>query len=211
MRVSEIFYSLQGEAQAAGLPCCFVRLAGCPFRCTYCDTAYAREEAAEEATVESILERLRVHSCRLVEVTGGEPLAQAETPALLQALSEAGWSVMLETSGHLPLDRIPPSTAIVMDIKTPGSGHPGFHAPNLARLTPRDAVKFVLCDRNDFDWACARVRELDLAARVPIFLSPAWGVLQAAELADWILDEALPGVRLQLPLHKVLWGNGPGR
>lgn len=210
MRVSEIFYSIQGEAQAAGLPCSFVRLSGCPFACAYCDTSYAREEAGEDLSIEEILRRLASFPCDLVEVTGGEPLAQEQTPALLRALEGTGRRVMLETSGHLALDSVPPSTAVVMDIKTPGSGHPGFHPGNLERLGVRDAVKFVICDRSDFDWAARRVSEHRLAARTAVYFSPAWALLDPPVLADWILGSGL-GVRLQLPLHKLLWPGQRGR
>lgn len=192
-----------------GLPCCFVRLSGCPFRCTYCDTAYAADSGGESLSIPDILGRLAVFPCRLAEVTGGEPLAQPETPELLGALLDAGFSTLLETSGHLPLDCVPAATRIVMDIKTPGSGRPGFHPGTLDRLGPGDSIKFVICGRRDHDWAVARVRELDLAGRVPVYFSPAWGRVRPEDLARWILESGLP-VRLHLPLHKIVWGDQRG-
>jgi len=192
-----------------GLPCCFIRLSGCPFHCSYCDTEFAREEKGEDISIPAVLARLNDYSCRLVEVTGGEPLAQKDTPELLRALEASGRSVLLETSGHLPLDEVPASTAIVMDIKTPGSGRAGFHPGNLARLGPRDAVKFVICGREDFEWAMRTAAEHDLASRMTVFFSPAWGLVAPRDLAEWILDSGL-AVRLQIPLHKLLWGDQRG-
>ena len=193
-----------------GLPCCFIRLAGCPFRCIYCDTTYAREDSGEEISPKDILDRLGRFPSRLVEVTGGEPLAQSETPQLLKLLLEAGYSVLLETSGHLPIEAVPCGIMIVMDIKTPGSGLAGWHPSNLGRLGVSDAVKFVICGRDDYEWAIRKVVELDLTSKVPVYFSPAWGMIDAKALAQWIMECGLP-IRLQLPLHKILWHDQKGR
>ena len=188
-----------------GLPCCFIRLAGCPYRCVYCDTAYAYDEPGEEIPIAAILDRLKPYPCRLVEITGGEPLAQRETPELARALQEAGYSVLVETSGRLPINALPEGVGIIMDIKTPGSGCSGFHPQNLARLRGDDSVKFVICGREDFEWAVRQVRDLALVGMVEIYFSPAWERVAPSDLAGWILEAGL-AVRLQIPLHKRVWG-----
>jgi 7-carboxy-7-deazaguanine synthase len=211
LRVAEIFSSLQGETQYAGLPCAFVRLAGCPHACLYCDTPRARSGGAL-LSAEEILQRLRdLGDFHLVEVTGGEPLHQQETPLLLERLLEQGYDVLLETSGHESLAAVPPAVAVLMDIKTPGSGAMGFHEGNLDCLKTGDALKFVVCGPEDFTWAAAFVRGRRLLDRgFPVFFIPAHGRLAPAELAGWILRERLP-VRLGLQLHKLLWGTDTGR
>lgn len=203
--VSEIFYSLQGETQYAGRPCVFVRLSGCPHRCAYCDTAYAWT-GGEEMSVEAVAAHVKSLNVRMVEVTGGEPLHQSETPLLLRRLSEDGHEVLLETSGHESLRRVPSGVHIVMDIKTPGSGAQGFHAANLARLGFGDALKIILCSREDFDWAAGLVRRRRLLCRpFPVYFCPAQGFLEASDLAEWILEARL-AVHLGIQLHKLLWG-----
>jgi len=206
LRVAEIFRSLQGESQYAGLPCAFVRLAGCTHACVYCDTPRARSGGVL-LSEEEIIERVRsLGEIRLVEVTGGEPLHQEDTPLLLQRLCGEGFSVLLETSGHEPLVRVPSSVSVLMDVKTPDSGAEGLCAENLQRLKAGDALKFVLCGTADFQWATAFVRNHKLIDReFPVFFIPAHGRVDPADLADWILRARLP-VHLGLQLHKLLWG-----
>ena len=208
LKVTEIFFSIQGEAAFSGWPTVFVRLTGCPLRCQYCDTAYAFTGGKWRSFAEIEAEVCR-YGTRFVCVTGGEPLAQPRCGALLAALCDAGFDVSLETSGALDISSVDTRVARVVDIKTPGSRE--WHRnrwENLALLTPRDAVKLVICDRADYEWARAVVRER--AWPCPVFFSPSHDELAAAQLADWILEDRLP-VRLQVQLHKVLWGNVPGR
>jgi 7-carboxy-7-deazaguanine synthase len=210
VRVTEVFLSLQGEARAAGLPTVFVRLTGCPLRCHYCDTAYAFH-GGERQSVDSLLQRIRDHGVADVCVTGGEPLAQPGASLLIRSLCDAGFSVAVETSGVLNIDRADRRASRIMDLKTPASGELKRNDyGNIERLTGHDQVKFVVCDRADFDWACMQIREHGLTDRCPVWLSPSHGQLEAAQLAEWLIDSRLP-VRLQLQLHKQLWGNEPGR
>lgn len=210
LRVTEIFFSLQGEASRVGLPTVFVRLTGCPLRCGYCDTEYAFQGGAW-MSLDDILGRVRAHPTRHVTVTGGEPLAQRDCLTLLTDLCDAGLDVSLETSGALDITGVDRRVARIVDIKTPGSGEVERNLwANLADLTPRDEVKFVLCDAADYDWACQVLREYRLSERAAILFSPVHGRLEPAVLADWILRDGLP-VRLQVQLHKLLWGEGPGR
>ena len=205
LRVAEIFYSLQGETQYAGRPCVFVRLSGCPHRCTYCDTVRALT-GGEEMSIGDVVARVNAQNVRLVEVTGGEPLHQSATPLLLQRLLEEGHEVLLETSGHEALSRVPSGAHIVMDIKTPGSGAEGFRAANLKRLGSGDALKIVICSREDFEWAADLVRRRLLLSRsFPVYFCPAQGFLEVGILAEWILEARLP-VHLGIQLHKLLWG-----
>ena len=206
MRVTEIFHSLQGESTRAGLPCTFVRLTGCPMRCVWCDTAYAFE-GGEERTVEEILEDVRSRGIPLVEVTGGEPLAQKETPRLLERLADEGYRVLLETGGGLPIAGLDPRVILIYDVKCPDSGERERNRwENLAHLKPGiDEVKFVLASRRDYLWARDLLAERGLAAGHAILFSPVHGMLDPALLAGWILADRLP-VRLQLQLHKLLWG-----
>lgn len=210
LRITEIFYSLQGEARTVGYPTVFVRLTGCPLRCGYCDTDYAFY-GGQWMPMEEILERVRTHHPRFVTVTGGEPLAQKPCRDLLAKLCEAGYEVSLETSGALDVDGIDARVSIVMDLKTPGSGEEAKNRyTNIALLTRKDQVKFVICDRVDYEWSRAKVEEYRLADRCEVLFSPAYGQLEPRQLADWILADHLP-VRLQLQLHKLLWGEERGR
>jgi 7-carboxy-7-deazaguanine synthase len=207
--VTEIFYSLQGEARTAGCPTAFVRLTGCPLRCGYCDTEYAFR-GGRWMGLEEILAEVARFAPRYVTVTGGEPLAQRACPALLGALCDRGYQVSLETAGAFDLAAVDARVAVVMDLKTPGSGeerHNRYDA--LRHLGPRDQVKFVICDRADYEWSRARLVEHDLAARCEVLFSPVAGRLAPRVLAEWILEDRLP-VRLQLQLHKILWGEAPG-
>ncbi|MDW8479067.1 MAG: 7-carboxy-7-deazaguanine synthase QueE [Xanthomonadales bacterium] len=208
--MTEIFLSIQGEAEQVGWPTVFVRLTGCPLRCRYCDTAYAFHGGRLMGR-EEILAAVRDHGVRHVCVTGGEPLAQRGCLELLAALCDEGYAVSLETSGALDIAAVDPRVIRVVDLKTPGSGEVARNRwGNLEHLRPGDQLKFVLRDRADFDWAAAQVRERDLASRCTVLFSPSWGELPAATLAEWILAERLP-VRLQVQLHKLLWGDVPGR
>jgi len=210
LKITEIFYSLQGEADTAGIPTVFVRLTGCPLRCQYCDTAYAFH-GGEWWEVESVVERVRELGGRYVCVTGGEPLAQKSCQSLLTQLCDAGCRVSLETSGAMSLEGVDERVVRVVDVKTPGSGEESRNRyEELARLGAKDLVKFVICDRGDYEWSCAKLRELGLEGRCTVLFSPSHEQLPARELADWIIADRLP-VRFQIQLHKVLWGNVPGR
>jgi len=210
LKVSEIFYSLQGEADTAGMPTVFVRLTGCPLRCQYCDTEYAFY-GGEWWEVESVVQRVKELGGSYVCVTGGEPLAQKSCLTLLTQLCDAGYRVSLETSGAMALDGVDERVVRVVDVKTPGSGEEARNRyEELARLGPRDLVKFVICDRSDYEWSCAKFRELGLAGRCTVLFSPSHEQLPARQLADWILEDRLP-VRFQIQLHKYLWGNVPGK
>jgi 7-carboxy-7-deazaguanine synthase len=210
LRITEIFYSLQGEAKTSGLPTVFVRLTGCPLRCQYCDTAYAFSGGIQISMAE-VLDQVASFGARYVTVTGGEPLAQPNCLRLMEKLCDAGYQVSLETSGALDIAGVDPRVSIVMDLKTPGSAEVSRNMyANLALLERKDQVKFVICDRQDFSWASFKVREYDLLARVgEVLFSPSVGQQDAAELAEWILAERLP-VRFQMQLHKILWGDKPG-
>ena len=210
LRVTEIFYSLQGESLTSGCPTVFIRLTGCPLRCGYCDTEYAFQGGEWMGQAE-ILERVAAHGPRYVTVTGGEPLAQRNCLALLRSLCDAGYTVSLETSGALAVDTVDPRVIKVMDLKTPGSGEVDRNRyENLDVLASGDQVKFVICDRADYQWARELVARHRLDAVCEILFSPSHGQQDAAELAAWILEDHLP-VRLQLQLHKQLWGNERGR
>jgi 7-carboxy-7-deazaguanine synthase len=207
LKITEIFFSIQGEAAFSGWPTVFVRLTGCPLRCQYCDTAYAFT-GGEWRTFAEIQREIRGYGTRYVCVTGGEPLAQPRCAALLTELCDAGFDVSLETSGAIDISQVDTRVARVVDLKTPGSKEEHRNRwQNLELLTPRDAVKIVICDRLDYEWA------RDVVGRrswpCPVFFSPSYEELPAVTLADWILADRLP-VRLQVQLHKVLWGNVPG-
>ncbi len=210
LRITEIFLSLQGEARDAGWPTVFVRLTGCPLRCQYCDTAYAFHGGQWRA-VDGILAEVAAHGVRHVCVTGGEPLAQKRCIGLLARLCDAGHDVSLETSGAIDIAEVDPRVSRVLDIKTPGSGEVARNRwANLPLLTPRDQVKFVICDRADFDWARHIVAEHRIAETCDVLFSPSFAQLAPRALADWIVAERLP-VRYQLQLHKILWNDEPGR
>lgn len=210
LRVTEIFHSLQGETSRVGLPTVFVRLTGCPLRCGYCDTAYAFH-GGQSLSLETILDRVRDYGARHVTVTGGEPMAQKHAPLLLRRLADAGYSVSLETSGALDVSLVDVRVSKILDLKTPGSGECGRNLwSNLEHLTAHDEIKFVLCDQADYEWAVACLREHRLDQRCPVLMSPVYGRLEPRELAEWILRDRLP-VRMQVQLHKLLWGEQPGR
>lgn len=210
VRITEIFYSLQGEARNVGLPTVFVRLTGCPLRCVYCDTEYAFS-GGELQSITQVTARVADYSPRYVTVTGGEPLAQRNCLSLLAALCDAGYEVSLETGGAMSVADVDPRVVKVLDLKTPASGEMARNDySNIPLLTPLDQVKFVICDREDYDWARFKLDEYDLAERVSdVLFSPSHGQLPPRELAEWILADNLP-VRLQLQLHKLLWNDEPG-
>lgn len=210
LRVSEIFFSLQGETTRIGLPTTFIRLTGCPLRCGYCDTTYAFQ-GGESLAIEDMLERARGFPTRFVTVTGGEPLAQKGCLELLSRLCDASFDVSLETSGALDIGDVDPRVSRILDIKTPGSGEVERNLwSNLDALTSRDEIKFVLVDAADYAWARTVLAERALAGRCPVLFSAAAGQLSPRDLADWILSDGLP-VRLQVQLHKLLWGEEKGR
>lgn len=210
LRLTEIFFSLQGEAARAGLPTVFVRLTGCPLRCVWCDTTYSFS-GGEPATIDSILARVANYPARQVCVTGGEPLAQKECLPLLSALCDAGYEVSLETSGALDISGVDPRVARVMDLKAPDSGEGDKNRrENLGLLTPRDEIKIVIASRTDYEWARDLIRERRLDALCPVLLSPAQGLVDPTALAEWILEDGL-NVRFQLQLHKLLWGSAKGK
>ena len=210
LRITEIFYSLQGEADTAGVPTTFVRLTGCPLRCRYCDTAYAFQ-GGQWWEIETLVQRVHELSSRYVCVTGGEPLAQKGCTELLTRLCDEGFRVSLETSGAMPLTGVDPRVVRVVDVKTPGSGEQARNRyEELSALEAKDQVKFVICDRADYEWSRAKVAEGRLDEHCTVLFSPSHEQLPARQLADWILEDRL-SVRLQIQLHKLLWGNVPGR
>lgn len=204
LKVNEIFHSIQGESTHAGRPCVFVRLTYCNLRCAYCDTEYAFFEG-EERSLDEILAVVRGFGCRLVEVTGGEPLIQRETIQLLERLLAQGHEVLLETSGAWPVETVPGGVRIIMDLKTPGSGMAARNRwANLEHLDADDEIKFVITDRHDYEWAKGVVGEHGLTARHAVLFSPSWGELDPRDLAEWVLADHLQ-VRVQLQLHKLIW------
>ncbi len=210
LRITEIFLSLQGESNTVGLPTVFVRLTGCPLRCQYCDTEYAFR-GGEYREFSAILAQVSGYQVQHVTVTGGEPLSQPACLPLLEYLCDAGYQVSLETSGALDISQVDNRVTKVMDLKTPGSGEVDKNRfQNLERLVPRDQVKFVICDRNDYEWSRGIVDEYRLVGRCELLFSPAFGQQDGARLAEWVLEDRLP-VRFQLQLHKILWGNEAGR
>ena len=210
LRITEIFRSLQGEADTAGIPTVFVRLTGCPLRCQYCDTAYAFH-GGDWASLEEVLQQVRDFDTPYVCVTGGEPLAQKGCIELLKRLCDAGLRVSLETSGAMPLDLVDPRVVKVVDVKTPGSGEEARNRyEELQQLQVKDLVKFVICSREDYEWSRAKLDELKLAGRCTVLFSPSHEQLPPGRLADWVLEDHLP-VRFQIQLHKYLWGNVAGK
>jgi 7-carboxy-7-deazaguanine synthase len=210
LKITEIFHSLQGEADTVGFPTVFVRLTGCPLRCQFCDTAYAFH-GGEWLSIDAVLARVAGFAPRYVCVTGGEPLAQKTCLPLLSRLCDANYRVSLETSGAMPIADVDARVIRVVDVKTPGSGEERRNRyDDLALLRAEEQIKFVICDRADYEWSCAQVQTLGLVDRCTVSFSPSAEQLPARQLADWILADRLP-VRFQLQLHKVLWGNVPGK
>ena len=209
LKIYEIFHSLQGETSRIGLPTVFVRLTGCPMRCTYCDTEYAFS-GGDNMQIADILAKVAEFGTQYVTVTGGEPLAQKECYILLQALCDAGYSVSLETGGAMDIAPVDARVSVILDIKTPASNEEkNMLWGNLAYIKPKDEIKFVLCNRADYDWAKAKITELKLSEKCPILFSPSYHDLSAETLAGWVLADKLP-VRMQIQLHKILWGEKSG-
>ncbi len=209
LRITEIFYSLQGESSTVGWPTVFVRLTGCPLRCHYCDTTYAFQ-GGQLHTLEEILKQVAAYHCPRVCVTGGEPLAQLGCIDLLTALCDNGFFVSLETSGARDIANVDKRVMIVMDLKTPDSGESKKNLfTNLTHLKPEDQIKFVLCSREDYEWATRMITEHHLDQHALLLFSPSFGQLDPTKLADWILEDRLP-VRFQYQLHKFLWHDAPG-
>jgi 7-carboxy-7-deazaguanine synthase len=210
LRISEIFFSLQGETRTVGLPTVFIRLTGCPLRCGYCDTAYAFH-GGEQRELEDILQQVASYGAHYVTVTGGEPLAQKTCLVLLSALCDQGYEVSLETSGALDISSVDPRVIKVVDIKTPGSGEvKKNNFDNVSYLLPHDQVKFVICSEEDYSWAKEILSKYQLSKKCEVLFSPSYHEQAPEKLADWILNDRLP-VRLQIQLHKYLWGDAPGR
>lgn len=204
MRITEIFHSIQGESTYAGRPCVFVRLTGCPLRCTWCDTEYAFY-GGQELSDEDILSKIQSFDCPLVEVTGGEPLAQPECFPFISKLCDAGYKVLIETSGAIDISAVDPRAHVILDVKCPGSGMTErMHWPNVQKLSAKDEAKFVLANRADYDWAREIIARYDLAGRCTVLFSPVFGALELRHLAEWVLTDRLP-VRVQTQLHKLIW------
>jgi 7-carboxy-7-deazaguanine synthase len=209
LKIYEIFYSLQGETSRIGLPTVFVRLTGCPMRCTYCDTEYAFSGGGNMQIAE-ILQKVAELGTKYVTVTGGEPLAQKECYTLLQALCDAGYSVSLETGGAMDIAPVDKRVSVILDIKTPTSNEEkNMLWGNINHIKSKDEIKFVLCNRADYEWAKTKIVELKLVEKCPVLFSPSYHELSAAELANWVLQDKLP-VRMQIQLHKILWGEKQG-
>ncbi len=206
MRVTEIFFSIQGEGTRAGRPCIFVRFTGCDLRCVYCDTAYAFHGGRDMSRAE-ILAEVERHPSRFVLLTGGEPTLQRELPELARELLARGYEVAIETHGQRPLDALPAAAVRIVDVKTPGSGEPPRDLAYLSRLERHDEVKFVVCSEEDFRWSRDVVRAHQLEGRVHVLFSPAWGQVDPKDLARWMLESGLDA-RLSLQVHKVIWGGG---
>lgn len=210
LRISEIFFSLQGETKTVGLPTIFIRLTGCPLRCQYCDTAYAFH-GGKRYSIEHILAEIKQYDTIYVTVTGGEPLAQPGALSLLSALCDAGYEVSLETSGAIDIAEVDQRVIKIVDIKTPGSLEVDKNKwSNLEHVTPNDQIKFVICDEADYEWSKTILREYCLNQRCEVLFSPSYQEMVPGKLADWILRDQLP-VRFQIQLHKYLWGDVPGR
>ncbi len=210
IRITEIFYSLQGETRTVGLPTVFIRLTGCPLRCGYCDTEYAFS-GGEKLSVEQILASTEQYNTRYVTVTGGEPLAQKNCLILLKSLCDKGYEVSVETSGAMDISQLDPRVVIVMDLKTPASGEESKNRyENLEFIKQTDQIKFVICDRNDYEWSKQQLEKYNLSEKSEVLFSPVHGKEMARQLADWILEDNL-AVRFQLQLHKYLWNDEPGR
>lgn len=210
LKINEIFFSIQGETSRVGLPTIFIRLTGCPLRCVYCDTEYAFHEG-NITTLDDIMKNLSVYEAKHVTVTGGEPLAQKNCRPLLTLLCEAGYDVSLETSGALDISNIDSRVARIVDLKTPASGEVDKNLyDNLQHITNKDQIKFVICNREDYEWSKEKLSEYKLNNQCEVLFSASHGELKATQLADWILNDELP-VRLQIQLHKYLWGDVAGK
>ena len=209
IKINEIFFSLQGESSRIGLPTVFIRLTGCPMRCNYCDTAYAFN-GGENLTIHAILAKVASYKTQYITVTGGEPLAQRECLDLLTTLCDSSYEVSLETGGALSIKDVDPRVKVILDIKTPGSGEvKNYHWPNLNYLKAKDEIKLVITDHEDYLWAKNTIQEKNLLGNFDILFSPSFEQIESQDLAEWILKDQLP-VRLQLQLHKILWGQKPG-
>ncbi len=209
LKIHEIFYSLQGESSRVGLPTVFVRLTGCPMRCVYCDTAYAFS-GGSNMEISDILAKVTEYGTKYVTVTGGEPLAQKGCLELLQVLCDAGYSVSLETGGAIDISPVDKRVSVILDVKTPDSGEVTNNVwSNLDHLKKTDEVKFVLCSRTDYEWAKEILNKHHIAEKCPILFSPVYSQINPADLAGWVLEDKLP-VRMQVQLHKILWGEKPG-
>ena len=209
LKIHEIFYSLQGESSRVGLPTVFVRLTGCPMRCVYCDTAYAFS-GGSNIEISDILTKVAGYGTKYVTVTGGEPLAQKGCLVLLQELSDAGYSVSLETGGAIDISPVDKRVSVILDVKTPDSGEVENNVwSNLDHLKQTDEVKFVLCSRADYDWAKEILNKHHIADKCPVLFSPVYSQINPTDLAGWVLEDKLP-VRMQVQLHKILWGEKPG-
>ncbi|MBA4417662.1 MAG: 7-carboxy-7-deazaguanine synthase [Syntrophus sp. (in: bacteria)] len=207
LRINEIFKSIQGESTYVGLPCVFIRMTGCNLRCIYCDTAYAYEEG-QDWTIDQILQYIKQFNCNIVEITGGEPLIQAETLPLIRELSDRGYKVLIETNGTRDISPIDQRATIIMDIKCPESGVSRENRwPNISHLKDTDEVKFVIGSRRDYTWALSKINRFSLDTRCTVLFSPAYGSLSPQVLAEWILKDNL-NVRFQLQLHKYIWDPG---
>lgn len=210
LRITEIFYSLQGESRTSGYATVFIRLTGCPLRCEYCDTTYAFK-GGDWFSLESILAEVKKYNTKYITVTGGEPLAQNRCINLLQLLCDEGYEVSLETSGALDISKVDPRVSRVMDLKTPSSNEESKNLyQNIELLTAHDQLKIVICDRNDYEWAVSKIKEYDLLSRCDVIFSTSHQQLAPQKLADWILEDQL-AVRFQMQLHKYLWNDEPGR
>ena len=210
LKITEIFYSLQGETRTVGLPTVFIRLTGCPLRCQYCDTAYAFS-GGQNKSIEEILSAVEKYHTKYVTVTGGEPLAQPDCFNLLTQLCDRGYLVSLETSGAISIVDVDPRVVKIVDIKTPDSLESSKNKiENIAHLLPQDQIKFVICDRSDYDWSKKTISQFALYKKCEILFSPSYQQLHYADLADWILADQLP-VRFQVQLHKIIWGDVPGK
>lgn len=210
LKIHEIFYSLQGESSRVGLPTVFVRLTGCPMRCTYCDTAYAFN-GGNNLEIEAIMEQVRSHGTRYVTVTGGEPLAQKSCHVLLKALCDEDFSVSLETGGAIDIGPVDERVSVILDVKTPVSGESENNLwSNFDHLQRKDEIKFVICNQADYEWSKSTIKKYALAEKAPILFSPAYGDVNPADLAAWVLADKLD-VRMQLQLHKILWGEVAGK